>query len=68
MVQCLQYFVCSSETTTQPATVTFFFVQVLRGKATEPAGVRKATGGFDDFFEKGTYVCAGGWVGGWVGG
>lgn len=34
-------------------------LQVLRGKATEPAGVRKAQGGFDDVFEKGTYVCAG---------
>lgn len=34
-------------------------VQVLRGKATEPAGVRKAQGGFDDTFDKGTYVCAG---------
>ncbi|CAM9577541.1 unnamed protein product [Pylaiella littoralis] len=33
--------------------------QVLRGKATEPAGVRKAQGGFDDVFDKGTYVCAG---------
>ncbi|CAM9166279.1 unnamed protein product [Choristocarpus tenellus] len=33
--------------------------QVLRKKATEPAGVRKANGGFDDTFDEGTYVCAG---------
>ena len=39
---------------------------MLRGKATEPAGVRKASGGFDDVFDKGTYVCAG--AGGWVSG
>ena len=33
--------------------------KVLRMKATEPSGVTKAKGGFDDHFEPGTYLCAG---------
>jgi len=32
--------------------------RVLRKKSTEPRGITKAKGGFDDFFEKGTYICA----------
>jgi peptide-methionine (R)-S-oxide reductase len=33
--------------------------KVLRMKATEPRGITRAKGGFDDHFEKGKYVCAG---------
>jgi peptide methionine sulfoxide reductase MsrB len=32
---------------------------VLRRKATEPRGVTIRKGGWDDHFEKGTYVCSG---------
>lgn len=39
--------------------LTLTFRQVLRRKATEPSGIRKASGGFDDVYDKGTYVCAG---------
>lgn len=33
--------------------------KVLRRKATEPRGVTMRKGGWDDHFEKGTYVCSG---------
>ncbi len=33
--------------------------KVLRRKCTEPRGITKAKGGFDDVFDKGTWICAG---------
>lgn len=33
--------------------------KVLRRKATEPRGITVSKGGWDDHFEKGTYICMG---------
>ena len=33
--------------------------KVLRKKATEPRGITRAKGGWDDEYSKGTYVCMG---------
>jgi peptide-methionine (R)-S-oxide reductase len=48
---------CSEEEWKQKLTAVQF--KVLRKKATEPRRTTVAIGGFDDHFEKGTYLCAG---------